>query len=125
MRFLCAVALGFVAASCSRPEPQQTYTLNGQVLSVDAPRKQLTIRHGEIKGLMPAMTMPYSVHDEKMLASVQPGDLINATLVVVSNDAYLTTITKIGHDALPPPPPDAPMPAASSGFELLKPGEAV
>src|SRR5438046_4432950 len=106
MRFLCAVALGFVAASCSRPEPQQSYTLNGQVLSVEAPRKQLTIKHGEIKGLMPAMTMPYSVRDDKLLADVAPGDLVDATLVVVSNDAYLTAIKKVGHETPPPPPPD-------------------
>jgi len=125
MRSLVVFALALVAASCGPREPQQAYTLSGQVLSVEAPRKQLTIRHGEIKGLMPAMTMPYSVRDEKLLASVAPGDLVNATLVIVSNDAYLTAITKTGHADLPPPPPDTPMPAASPGFELLKPGEAV
>ncbi|HMD34399.1 MAG TPA: SCO family protein [Vicinamibacterales bacterium] len=113
------------AGGCGPREPQQTYTLNGQVLTIEAPRKQLTIKHDEIKGLMPAMTMPYSVRDEKLLASVAPGDLVNATLVIVSNDAYLSTITKVGHADVPPPPPDAPMPAASSGFELLKPGDAV
>src|SRR5437773_1849688 len=123
--WLLCLLITLAAGACATQEAGQTYTLNGQVLSIDAPRSQLTIRHGEIKGLMPAMTMPYSVHDEKLLASVQPGDLINATLVVVSNDAYLTTITKTGHDALPPPPPDAPMPAASSGFELLKTGDPV
>jgi protein SCO1/2 len=125
MRFAFVVALACAASGCTKQEPGQTYTLNGQVLSIQAPQKQLTIRHNEIKGLMPAMTMPYSVHDEKLLAGVQPGDLIDATLVVVSNDAYLTTIKKTGHDALPPLPPDAPMPAASSGFELLKTGEAI
>jgi len=125
MRSLVVFALALVAASCGPREPQQAYTLSGQVLSVEAPRKQLTIKHGEIKGLMPAMTMPYSVRDEKLLASVAPGDLVNATLVIVSNDAYLTAITKTGHADLPPPPPDTPMPTASSGFELLKPGEAV
>jgi protein SCO1 len=115
----------WLVAGCGPREPQQTYTLNGQVLSIEAPRKQLTIKHDQIKGLMPAMTMPYSVRDEKLLSSVAPGDLVNATLVIVSNDAYLSSITKVGHAALPAPPPDAPMPAAASGFELLKPGEAV
>ena len=115
----------WLVAGCGPREPQQTYTLNGQVLSIEAPRRQLTIKHDEIKGLMPAMTMPYSVRDEKLLASIAPGDLVNATLVIVSNDAYLSAITKVGRADLPPPPPDVPMPAASSGFELLKPGEAV
>ena len=119
------VAAGALSGACGPREPQQTYTLNGQVLSIEAPRKQLTIRHGEIKGLMPAMTMPYSVRDEKLLTSISPGDLVDATLVIVSNDAYLSTIKKVGRGDVPPPPPDVPMPAASSGFELLKPGEPV
>ncbi|HEY6214962.1 MAG TPA: SCO family protein [Vicinamibacterales bacterium] len=125
MRFRFVVALALAAASCGPREPQKAYTLNGQVLSLDAPHRQLTIKHDEIKGLMPAMTMPYSVRDEKLLAGISPGDLVDATLVIVSNDAYLTTIKKVGHADVPPPPPDAPMPAAASGFELLKPGEAV
>jgi protein SCO1/2 len=125
MRFSFVLAAGLFLASCGPREPQQSYTLNGQVLSIEAPRKQLTIKHDEIKGLMPAMTMPYSVRDEKLLASVAPGDLVDATLVIVSNDAYLTTIKKVGHADLPAPPPDVPAPSASSGFELLKPGEPV
>jgi protein SCO1/2 len=119
---LCAA---LAAGGCAKAEQGQSYTLNGQVLSIQAAQKQLTIRHDEIKGLMPAMTMPYSVHDETLLAAVAPGDLVNATLVIVSNDAYLTAIRKVGQAPLPAAPPDAPMPAASSGFELLKPGESV
>ena len=48
---------------------------------------------------MPAMTMPYKVQDAKLLDGLAPGDLINATLVVVSNGAYLTTIKKVGAGA--------------------------
>src|SRR5712671_3520527 len=96
MRFAFVVVLACAAVSCTTPEPPQTYTLNGQVLSIDTPHKQLTIRHDEIKGLMPAMTMPYSVRDEKLLGAVAAGDLVNATLVIVSNDAYLTTLKKVG-----------------------------
>jgi protein SCO1 len=69
--------------------------------------------------------MPYSVHDEKLLTGLAAGDLIDATLVVESNDAYLETITKTGSAPLEKPPADAPAPTASSGFELLKPGEPV
>ena len=54
-----------------------------------------------------------------------PGDLINATLVVVSNDAYLKDVKKVGNAPLEKPPADAAMPPASSGFELLKLGQPV
>jgi protein SCO1/2 len=49
--------------------------------------------------------------------------LINATLVVVSNDAYLQSVKKVGNAPLEKPPADAPV--ASSGFELIKEGQPV
>ena len=118
--------LAVVAAACGRPPDQRTYTLQGQVLSLEIPRRQLTIKHEEIKGLMPAMSMPYDVKDEKLLGGLAPGDLINATLVIASNEAYLTTIRKVGEAPLEKPPAETTVaPRASSGFELLKPGEQV
>jgi protein SCO1 len=119
------ITLVAAALACSRPPDHRTYTLQGQVLSLEVPRKQLTIKHEEINGLMPAMTMPYEVSDEKLLSGLAPGDLINATLVIASNNAYLTTIRKVGQAPLEAPPADTTVAVASSGFELLKPGEQV
>ena len=73
---------------------------------------------------MPAMTMPYEVEDVKALETLAPGDLINSSLVVFSNGAHLTTIKKVGTAPLEQPPVEAPNPTASSGFELLRPGDA-
>src|SRR5215472_19300729 len=111
-----------VAVGCSQLQPKNTYTLQGQVLSIDAPRKTLNIKHGDIKGLMSAMTMPYTVHDGAQLNGLHAGDLIDATLVVESNDAYLSTIKKTGTAPLETPPAEAPPPTAASGVELLKEG---
>src|SRR5260370_42624520 len=92
------------AAACSKPEaPQQTYTLVGQVMAVNPPQKMVTVKHDEIKGFMGAMTMPYEVRDPKLLDGLTPGDLINGTLIVVSNGAYLSTIKKTGQARLPKP----------------------
>jgi protein SCO1 len=122
--FIVALAIG--AAACTRPPGQRTYTLQGQVLSLETSRKQLTIKHEEIKGLMPAMTMPYDVQDAALLTGLAPGDLINATLVIGSNEAHLTTIRKVGEAPLEKPAAETTVaPAAASGFELLKPGEPV
>lgn len=120
--FLAAL---FFIAGCANRSDERSYTLQGQVLALDAARKQVTVKHEEIKGFMPAMTMPYEVKEAKLLDGLAPGDLINATLVVFSNGAHLQSIKKVGSAPLERPPADAPMPTASSGFELLKPGEAV
>jgi protein SCO1/2 len=113
-------------ASCTGRSDERRYTLQGQVLALEPARRQVTVKHEEIKGFMPAMTMPYDVPDATALDGVAPGDLINATLVVYSNGAYLTAIKKVGTAPLEQPPAEsAAAPAAASGFELLKPGEAV
>ena len=81
---------------CTKAPERRTFTLQGQVQSLDAPRKLVIVKHEEIKGFMPAMTMPYEVEDAKAIDALAPGDLINATLVVFSNGAHLTGIKKVG-----------------------------
>src|SRR5919202_500050 len=41
MRVSFVIILALVAASCSKPNGERSYTLQGQVLSIDAPRKLL------------------------------------------------------------------------------------
>ncbi len=113
-----------VAAGCTKPSDERQYTLQGQVLSVTPSHEEATIKHEEIKGLMPAMTMPYKVKNARLLEGIAPGDLINATLTVVSNDAYLTAVKKVGQAPLEQPPAMSTDGPASSGlFVLLKPGD--
>lgn len=122
--FVCCLCLAVLGPAC-RPSDQREYTLQGQVLSVAEDHKQATINHEAIKGFMAAMTMPYNVHDPRQLEGIGPGDLVNARLVVLSNDAYLTNVKKVGQAPLPAAPAQTQAPSASSGFELLKPGESV
>lgn len=117
----CGIVLAAIAAAaCSRgPEPKQ-YELKGQVLGLKPEAQEVLIKHEDIKGFMPGMTMPFRVADGKLLAGIAPGDLVTATLVVADTDAHLSAITKTGHAELEAPPL-----GASSGFELLKDGETV
>jgi len=119
-------AVTIAAAACGQRSPdQRIYPLHGQVQSIDAPRKLVILKHDEIKGFMPAMTMPYEVEEPKALDALAPGDVIDATLVVFTSGALVKNIKKLGTAPLEKPPADAPMPTASSGFELIKTGEAV
>src|SRR5262245_48731211 len=123
MRFLKTLALLLTVASAACGSSDREYTLQGQILSIEPGGLQANIKHEEIKGFMAAMTMPYKVRDAKEFAALKPGDLINSTLVVVSNDAYLKDVKKVGEAPLAAASSSAP--SASSGFELLKPGEPV
>jgi len=125
MRPLTILLLCLVCAGCTARSDERRFALQGQIESLDPAAKNLVVKHGDIKGFMPAMTMPYDVRDGRQLDGLAPGDLINATLVVISNGAYLTDIKKTGSAPLAPKPPEPPNPSASSGFELLKPGEQV
>jgi protein SCO1/2 len=119
------LCLALAVTACRKPSDERTFRLQGQVQALDVPRRLVIVKHEEIKGFMPAMTMPYEVQDVKALDGLAAGDLIDASLVVVSNGAYLTGIKKVGQAPLEKPPDEVPNPPASSGFELVRPGEAV
>ncbi len=75
------LVLALALAGCSSA-PEKRYPLEAEVISVEAPRGLIVVKHGEIPGLMPAMTMQYSVADPKQIENLQPGDTITAELVV-------------------------------------------
>jgi protein SCO1/2 len=123
--FSLAVAAALLAAACSRNAPdRRQYQLHGQVLSVAPDRREATIQHDEIAGFMPAMTMPYKVQDPALFDGVAPGDIIDAILVVVSNDAYLSAVHKAGSAPLAAQPPTPTM-AARSGVEMIPDGQPI
>jgi protein SCO1/2 len=112
---LVAIAAA-LSAACSRAG---SYDLRGQVLAVDAARQEITIKHEDIKGFMPGMTMPFKVSDPSLLGGLTAGDIVLATLVVDDSRGVLTAIERTGHAPLTERPPSRP-PA-----EPLRRGDAV
>ena len=118
----CGSGSGDTASSSGSSNHE--YTLHGQILDLSADHKLANIKHDDIKGFMPAMTMPYKVLDAKEFTAVAPGDVIDATLVVVSNDAYLKDVKKVGQAPLEKPAGDAAA-GAKPGASFLKDGDPV
>jgi protein SCO1/2 len=115
---LCLV-VAVAASACGPPTPPaREYELTGQILAVRPERREVVIKHQDIKGFMPGMTMPFTVKDTSLLTGKQPGDLVTATLVVGETEAHLSALTTTGHAALEAPPP-APV------ADILSPGETV
>jgi protein SCO1 len=97
---MCAVGL----TACAR---DKRYPLIGQVIAVNTERQELTVKHEDIRGFMPGMTMPFRVKNPAQVAASRPGDLITATLVVRNSLGYLDEVTKTGEAPLPPDEPHA------------------
>ena len=57
---------------------------------------EILVKHEEIPGLMPAMTMPWKVQTANMLDNLGPGDLITSEIDVDNNQGVITKITKLG-----------------------------
>jgi protein SCO1 len=112
-------------AACGRGAQQgeaRRYELRGQVLAVEPERSELMIKHDDIPGFMPGMTMAFKVREAALLEGRVPGDLVTGTLVVLDSDAYLESLRRVGFAELTPAAVTA---SAFSGFELLRPGDEV
>jgi len=94
MRQILAIAVlifaGFAAGCQSAPEKH--YPIQGEVISAEPAKKLITVKHGDIPGLMPGMTMTYQVAEPKQIETLQPGDKITADLVVSDSKGRLEKI---------------------------------
>jgi Cu/Ag efflux protein CusF len=88
---LIALTIVLLSGCGAKPE-EKHYPITGEVISVDASHKILTVKHGEIPGLMPAMTMGYQAGEPNQLEGLHTGDTITADLVVSENKGRLEKI---------------------------------
>ena len=123
MRRVAILVIVSIVAACSQEPDQRTYQLTGQILVVRASTNEVLVKHEDIPGFMPAMTMPYAVNDPALLKDRAAGDLITATLVVGTERPYLSAITKTGSAPLPDDAQTT-IPVAA-GVQFLQVGDVV
>lgn len=97
MKFRAVILMGWLVMICgcetsqdeaprtaiTKPdESSRTYPLTGIVREVDAETGRVVLRHDEIPGYMPRMTMPFHVVEKSTLDDVHVGDKVSATLQV-------------------------------------------
>jgi protein SCO1/2 len=105
--------------ACSRENPPRQYALAGQILAVHPEKQELTIKHGDIEDLMPAMTMTFAVASAAMVEGRTPGELIKGTLEIRDSGVRLIALERTGV---------APLPSASEvalAAGVLEVGDAV
>jgi protein SCO1 len=122
-RTIIALAAAIIVTACGGSNDSRSYQLTGQILVVKPETREVLVKHEDIPGFMPAMTMPYTVNDAALIKERAAGDLITATLVVGDKGAYLSAITKTGSAPLPDDARTT-IPAAA-GVQILKAGDMV
>ena len=88
-----------LASSGCLSAPEKRYSIQAEVISSEPQHQIIIVKHGDIPGLMPAMTMSYMVADPKQIESLKPGDKITADLVVSDSKGRLEKITLLAKSA--------------------------
>jgi len=97
------------AAAASTSTSARRYPFRGVVRNVDAAKKEVTVAHEAVPGLMGAMTMSFPVHDDPQVFEIlRPGDRLEARLVVDGGNFWLEQILTKGFE-----PTSAASPAAA------------
>jgi protein SCO1/2 len=119
-RLLAALVLVTAASACgpSGPPPRE-FEIIGQIQAINPGRSDVTIKHQDIKGFMPGMTMTFKA-SQGVLDGRQPGDLVTGTLVVGEVDVHISKLTVTGHRELDP---NTVLPA--DGSAIIQPGDMV
>ena len=77
------------AMACRRSGNEKRFDFKGKVVAVEPDKHSVTVSHEDVKGYMPAMTMPFTVRSEADLQILAPDDEITATLVVDGSHSWL------------------------------------
>jgi len=103
-----ALALGLLGCKPQAPaatvggssveETPREYSVRGVVRRVEPERRSVVVKHEEIPGFMPAMTMPFDVKEAKELQGLKPGDRIGFRMLITTNDGWIDRIQVFGSD---------------------------
>jgi protein SCO1/2 len=121
--FLALLLAAAVGGCRNQARQYREFPLKGQVLSVGKTGsngwRELSIKHEDIPGFMPAMSMAYYVRQPALLDNIAPGDLVTARLILDGGEVYMDRVTKTGHAPLPE---DA---RPVKAMDVMSPGDVV
>jgi protein SCO1/2 len=103
--FALAVVL-LLSASCRKAANEttksgpktatQSFSVTGIVTELKLDERKVEIKHQDIPGYMPAMTMPFNVKSTHELGAVQSGDEITFRFHVTADESWIDQIVKTG-----------------------------
>jgi protein SCO1/2 len=112
-RLVLLLSAGLLVAACNRSaqttngSAERHYEARGIIRGISPDRKTVDVEHEDIRGFMPSMTMPFSVHDPKQIAGLRIGDAISFRLSVTDQDSWIDQVKKISANEVRLPAPTA------------------
>lgn len=82
-------------AGADSERPQQVHSATGLVREIAEDRRTLLIRHEEIPGYMPRMTMEFTLRNTNDLGAVRVGDVVSFRLLANGDEHWIDSIRRI------------------------------
>jgi len=86
------LALLLLAISVAAQAAEKSAPLSGRIVGRDPANNQLTVAHGDVAGIMGAMTMSYEVRGARVASLPKNGTAITATLHESNGSLWLTDV---------------------------------
>lgn len=119
--YASCIAFFLALSACSE---ERVYDVQGRIVGF-GDGSTLIVEHGDIPGLMPAMTMSFNVRDSVDLDTLHVGDAIGFDLHVGDESTWIVDIRVLPDDAVPAHPAGTRDAQTTSATELLEAGDPV
>ena len=83
----------------------RTYQVDGILVALDPAQNTITVSHRPIPKLMPAMTMPFRLHDKAQMQSLHVGSRIQFDLTIENGQSLARNLKIVGESGLDIPEP--------------------
>jgi protein SCO1/2 len=106
--FIKALLCCCLVSSCAKAAPEspssshqgdrhvRSFAMKGVVKEIMENSRTIVVQHEAVAGYMPAMTMPFKVHEPNELPGLRAGDLVSFRLRVTDTESWIEQITRIG-----------------------------
>jgi protein SCO1 len=118
-----ALPTGLQASAAEPTNVTRSFIARGMIRDLPAGGKTVLVRHEEIPGFMPKMTMEFDVRDRSELRGLRPGDAITFRVNATEEESWIEGIQRTSTNDLAPLPPPGPSAASLLHVAQLRPGD--
>lgn len=114
---------GMQASPLESTNVLRSFAARGMIREIPDGNKSLVVRHEEIPGFMPKMTMTFEVRDANELRGLAVGDTIVFNIRATQDDSWIDEIRRAGTNDVIDSAPKDPSSVALLQVATLKPGD--